>query len=82
MALSVNSNLAASSLKITLLCVLNFYRKPPIATDGRQLKSYSLSNTRMNNVTIRAGTLASGQYTYSLIADGKKIDTKNMILTK
>jgi hypothetical protein len=29
-----------------------------------------------------AQTLASGQYMYSLIIDGRKVDTKNMILTK
>jgi len=52
------------------------------SSDGRQLKSYSLTNTGMNNVTISSGTLASGQYIYSLIIDGRKVDTKNMILTK
>ena len=50
--------------------------------DGRQLKSYSLSNNGLNNVTINAGTLASGQYMYSLIVDGKLIDTKTMVLAK
>jgi hypothetical protein len=50
--------------------------------DGRQLKSYSLTNSGLNNVTISGGTLTSGQYTYSLIVDGRKVDTKNMILTK
>ena len=52
------------------------------SSDGRQLKSYSLTNNGMNNVTISSGTLASGQYIYSLIIDGRKVDTKNMILTK
>src|SRR4051794_6023717 len=48
---------------------------------GHQLKSYPLSNGA-NQVTIDAGSLASGQYIYSLIVDGKKIDSKNMMLTK
>jgi len=50
-------------------------------TDGRQLKTFALKNTGMNSVTINAGTLSSGQYIYSLFADGKKVDSKNMIIT-
>lgn len=49
--------------------------------NGQLLKSYDLSQG-MNSVTISAGTLSSGQYIYSLLADGKKIDSKNMSLTK
>jgi len=33
-------------------------------------------------ITIDAGTLASGTYTYSLYIDGKTVDTKQMILTR
>lgn len=49
--------------------------------NGQLIKSYDLSKG-MNTVTITAGTLSSGQYIYSLLADGKKIDSKNMSLTK
>ncbi|HEY6975184.1 MAG TPA: tail fiber domain-containing protein [Chitinophagaceae bacterium] len=49
--------------------------------DGRQLKSFSLNNG-MNQVTIDGGTLSSGQYVYSLVVDGKKVDSKQMVLTK
>lgn len=49
--------------------------------NGQLLKSFDLSKG-MNTVTITAGTLSSGQYIYSLLADGKKIDSKNMSLTK
>jgi hypothetical protein len=48
---------------------------------GHQLKSYSLSNGS-NQVTIDGGSLSSGQYIYSLIVDGKKVASKNMMLTK
>jgi hypothetical protein len=48
---------------------------------GHQLKSYTL-NSGVNRVTIDGSTLASGQYMYSLIIDGKKVDSKSMILTK
>jgi hypothetical protein len=36
----------------------------------------------MNEITINAGTLSSGTYTYALYADGQKVDSKNMIITK
>ncbi len=49
--------------------------------NGHQLKSYIL-NKGMNQLTIDGGALSSGQYIYSLIVDGKKIDSKTMILTK
>lgn len=49
--------------------------------NGQLIKTYDLSKG-MNAVTITAGTLSSGQYIYSLLADGKKIDSKNMSLTR
>ena len=47
---------------------------------GQVIKTYKLS-PGMNNVSITGGSLASGQYTYSLLADGKKVDSKNMVMT-
>jgi len=49
--------------------------------NGHQLRSYTL-NPGANQITIDGGTLSSGQYIYSLIVDGKKIDSKNMMLTR
>lgn len=49
---------------------------------GRQVQSFTLTNKGSNQVTVNAGSLSSGQYTYTLFADGKKVDTKNMVLTK
>jgi hypothetical protein len=48
---------------------------------GQLVKTFSLNNGN-NNILISAGTLPSGQYAYSLLIDGKKADTKNMMLTK
>ncbi|MEP6465763.1 MAG: tail fiber domain-containing protein, partial [Parafilimonas sp.] len=50
--------------------------------NGHNLKTISLSNKGAGQVNITAGTLSSGSYFYSLLIDGKKIDTKQMILTK
>jgi len=49
--------------------------------DGKQVKAYALTNG-MNQVTVDAGSLSAGQYMYSLVIDGKKADTKNMVLTR
>ena len=35
-----------------------------------------------DNVSIEAGMLARGTYSYTLYVDGKMIDTKSMLLTK
>jgi hypothetical protein len=48
---------------------------------GRLMKSFSLS-AGMNSITIDAGSLSSGQYTYTFLADGKKVDSKSMAVTK
>lgn len=49
--------------------------------DGKLIKSYALT-TGMNNVNVNAGSLAAGQYSYSLLVDGKKLDSKSMTITK
>jgi hypothetical protein len=51
------------------------------SADGSQVRSFNL-NSGTNKVSVTAGTLPSGHYTYSLLIDGKKIDSKSMILAK
>ncbi|HOV83733.1 MAG TPA: hypothetical protein PLE52_02795 [Paludibacteraceae bacterium] len=46
------------------------------------LKSYSIKEKEKSNITIQGSELNAGMYLYALIADGKVIDTKRMILTK
>jgi hypothetical protein len=48
---------------------------------GQLIKSFSLRNG-MNDINVNAGALSSGQYSYSLMADGKKIESRNMTITK
>ncbi len=57
---------------------INFYDM-----NGKEIKSITI-NTRGEeaSVTINAGELTAGMYMYSLIADGKEIDTKKMIITQ
>jgi hypothetical protein len=50
--------------------------------NGTQLKNYSISQRGKGNVIINGSELSAGMYLYALIADGKVIDTKRMILTK
>jgi len=49
--------------------------------NGTQLKNYDLHLKGNGNITINAGELNPGMYMYTLITDGKVIDTKRMILT-
>jgi hypothetical protein len=46
---------------------------------GRKLNSYALNNTT-GEITINANTLSSGVYLYSLVANGKTIATKKMVI--
>lgn len=48
---------------------------------GKTLKAINISGSK-GNVKVDASTLASGAYQYSLIVDGKLIDTKQMMITR
>jgi hypothetical protein len=49
--------------------------------NGTQLKVFSISQKGKGSIIINGSELRPGMYLYSLIADGKEIDTKRMILT-
>jgi hypothetical protein len=50
---------------------------------GKQLQCYNLQATRgENSIEVRASSLQSGMYLYSLIVDDKLVSTKRMILTE
>jgi hypothetical protein len=49
---------------------------------GIQIKSFDINERGATSVTIEGFSLQAGMYLYTLIADGKEVDTKKMILTK
>lgn len=49
---------------------------------GAQIKSFDINERGNTSVTIEGYSLQAGMYLYTLIADGKEVDTKKMILTK
>jgi hypothetical protein len=50
--------------------------------NGQTLRQYNISSIGFNKLTIAPGEFAQGIYNYSLVVDGKLIDTKQMILTR
>ncbi|MBK8848010.1 MAG: tail fiber domain-containing protein [Bacteroidetes bacterium] len=50
--------------------------------NGDELKTVMLSNTGKGQITINANQLAQGTYTYTLIVNGKSVDTKLMVVTR
>jgi hypothetical protein len=44
------------------------------------LKTVKISGSGMGNLKVDASTLAAAAYQYSLIVDGKLVDTKQMIV--
>jgi hypothetical protein len=49
--------------------------------EGKPIKVISISGMGNNSVVLSGSDLSAGMYIYTLIADGKEIDTKRMILT-
>ena len=48
---------------------------------GTLIKQYQLSSVGESSLSITAGELKAGMYLYTLVIDGKEIDTRRMILT-
>lgn len=48
---------------------------------GKQIKSFVINQRGEASITIKGSELQPGVYFYSLVADGKIIDTKQMVLT-
>jgi trimeric autotransporter adhesin len=49
---------------------------------GQTVKNFSINNRGAGQVTISSGTLPAGSYHYTLWMNGKKMDSKQMILTR
>ena len=49
---------------------------------GKQIKQINIESRGNGSVTINGYELTPGMYMYSLIVDGKEVDTKKMILTE
>ena len=49
---------------------------------GKQIKQLNIESRGNDSVTINGYELTPGMYMYSLIVDGKEVDTKKMILTE
>ncbi|MBN2635082.1 MAG: hypothetical protein JXR61_02345 [Prolixibacteraceae bacterium] len=50
--------------------------------NGTQLQQYSINGKRKQSVTIYGNSFVPGIYLYTLVIDGREVDTKRMILTK
>jgi hypothetical protein len=60
----------------------NIYVHFGINKYNMQVEQITINKRRNTSVTIEGHTLKAGMYLYTLIADGKEVDTKKMILTK
>jgi hypothetical protein len=49
---------------------------------GEQLKRFDIADKRSKSIELNGNTLPAGLYLYSLLVDGKVVDTKQMVLTK
>ena len=54
-----------------------------VDTAGKVIRQIPLSDSnKTDSITIEGGSLSAGTYLYTLVCDGKPVDTKRMILTK
>ncbi len=49
---------------------------------GKQIDSHALSSRGHGHLTIQGHSLPAGMYLYALVADGKEVGTKRMMLTE
>ena len=52
------------------------------SADGKEIKSFMISEKGTGQIEITDSTLEAGIYNYTLFIDGKAIDSKQMVLTK
>lgn len=50
--------------------------------NGRELNRYEIAETGKGYVTINSDKMVAGMYLYSLVIDGREIDSKKMVLSK
>ena len=50
--------------------------------EGKQMKNMQVNDRGEVSVKILGNELSAGMYLYTLIADGKVVDTKRMVLTR
>ena len=48
---------------------------------GRQIRSYRITESGVGSISIPGSDLSPGQYIYNLVSDGIEVDSKKMILT-
>jgi hypothetical protein len=57
----------------------------PVGTNynmqGSQIENFQINAFGKGSITIQGGSMQPGMYMYTLIADGREVDTNRMILT-
>ena len=71
---------AETEIKMTLPDNVGYATIMIYNLEGKQLKTIQVSDRGDVHVMISANELSAGMYLYSLIADGKVVDTKRMVL--
>ncbi len=49
---------------------------------GKIIKSIALNSKSSGQVSLNSKSLAAGTYTYSLLIDGKQVDSKQLLITR
>ena len=77
------SRLRRSDSKAVIIWLLHFQVVKKVVVGGSEIgvmKSFQISGS--GSITVSALDLPAGGYQYSLLIDGRAVDTKQMIITK
>jgi len=53
-----------------------------VSSNGQLIKTYPVTQKGNGQLSIKAGELSTGTYHYVLMADGVKVDSKQMVFAK
>jgi trimeric autotransporter adhesin len=79
---SPNPSSSETRIRYKLLSAYSNAQIQILDMTGRNLKSYNLPKASKSEIVIGPNSLAQGTYVYSLIVDGKTVDSKFMIILK
>ncbi len=73
-----------NSTTISYTLPVSYSKASVVITDksGKTLKTVSLNGSNWGSMQVETSTLAAGSYQYSLMVDGKLMDTKQMLLAR
>ena len=68
--------------RLSLILITNAAKAEMVITDvyGKKVKQINLNNSGKGSLNVDTRGLAAGTYSYTLLVDGKMVETKKMVV--